>query len=166
MTLTYSDLQGLYRREKSSPTLIHVEENFYQELMELLSEVEGEYKEHAEDLVKEIFDLRKNKVLMHTMRIEDTLPVNATAQEQDMYKSLTKVLATYRGRALTTSKPIPAKEEKPKVTGIRVRILRSLPSLIGSDAREYGPLEEGEEIEIPADTARILIEKEFVEELG
>lgn len=46
---------------------------------------------------------------------------------------------------------------------MRVRMLQPLPEFMGTDERPYGPLEKGDEIELPEDVARFLIGKKAAE---
>jgi len=179
MPLNYNEVQGLYRNEKNTPALQHVGENFYLDLREFLSQLEEEHKDYIGKLVEEIVDRRMNKVLMQAMRTSDTPPLNATPEEMTLYQGIVKVLAGYK-KGLAHAQVEEAAEEQDKEETIeqeekdaterddgkiKIRIIQPLPAIIGVDSKHYGPFEDGEEVEIPRETAEILISEKIAEEV-
>ena len=170
MPLNYNDVQGIYRNEKNAPALQHVSDNFYRELQEFLSQLEEEHREYMGKLVDEIIDRRRNKVLMQAMRTADSPPLNATPEEVKLYGEVVRVLARYtegRGQAREEGTVEEERVEvKEQVSGmVKIRILKPIPAIIGVDSKHYGPFEEGQEIEIPRETANILLGKGIAEEV-
>jgi len=170
MPFNYNDVQGIYRNEKNAPALQHVGENFYQELHEFLSQLEGEHREYMDKLVDEIIDRRRNKVLMQAMRTADSPPLNATPGEVKLYGEVVRVLEKYKGdlgQVQVEETPEPEKEEPVEHEGdrVKIRIIRPIPAIMGVDSKQYGPFEEGQEVEIPRETADILLGKEIAEEV-
>jgi len=170
MPLNYNEVQGIYRNEKNTPALQHVGENFYLELQEFLSHLEEEHRSYIGKLVDEIIDRRRNKVLMQAMRTADSPPLNATAEEVTLYGEVVRVLARYReglGQAQVEEAVEPDKEESVERMGdmAKIRIIRPIPAIVGVDSKQYGPFEEGQEVEIPRETAEILLGKEIAEEV-
>ncbi len=166
--------------EKDSPSLQKLPEDFYSGLSDLISKLEGEYRESALKLAGEICASRKSKILRLASRTgESTPPNNMAALERGMYDELLAVLSRYDDKIFRAGKHSeggapPAREDKIPETGkpqkkggeeksddgkINVRIIKPLPAIIGSDMTHYGPFEEGMEIKLPADTAKILIEQ-------
>jgi len=181
MPLNYNEVQRIYRTEKNTPALQHVGENFYRELQEFLSQLEEEHKSYMNKLIQEIIERRRNKVLMQTMRTDESPPVNATPEETRLYNEMIELLGRYRENLSRVSVREEAVKEETKESTeredgkeiieredgkVKVRILQPLPAIIGADSKHYGPFEEGEEIEIPRETAEILIGKGMVEEVS
>jgi len=58
------------------------------------------------------------------------------------------------------------KEEESESTKlIKVRVLENLPEIVGADMKEYGPFQEGDEVELPEENASIFIEKNKAEQV-
>ena len=170
MPLNYNDVQGIYRNEKNAPALQHVGENFYRELQEFLSQLEEEHREYMGKLVDEIMERRRNKVLMQAMRTADSPPLNATPEEVKLYGETVRVLERYReglGQVHAEETVEPEKEEPVEHEGgmANIRIIKPIPAIMGVDSKQYGPFEEGQEVEIPRETAEILLGKEIAEEV-
>lgn len=54
-------------------------------------------------------------------------------------------------------------EEQEQKNYTQVRLSRSLDRFVGTDGEIYGPLEEGEEVEVPSDVADLLVKKDAAE---
>jgi len=167
MALNYSDLQSIYRSEKRLPSLQKVPEDFYSDLSKLISKLDEEYRDSALKLAGEIYALRRGKILRLASRTgESTPPTNMTSIEEEMYKEILAILSKYGDKILNLEGvPEKGKEEEPDDGKIRVRIIKPLPAIIGSDMAHYGPFKENEEVRLPKDTARILIEQGMAEEI-
>jgi len=166
--ITYADVQRVYRSEKRSPTLQKIDDKFYSKISELLTGIEKEHREYIRKLVDEIFERRRNKIVINALRSPEKEPGNMIPIERAFYAELTRALAKYKERVLSEKfkgEEEPAEIEKIKTEKIKVRFLRSLPSIIGSDMVHYGPFKEGDEVELPKDNAEILIDQEIVEEI-
>ena len=186
--LNYADIQRVYRTEKNTPLLQKIEGNFYSELSKLISGVGDEHKEHLLKLADDIYDRRKNKIIMQAMRTENEPPMNAIPLEKEMYTEITHVLTEYKQGLSNQFRGIGAaagkveKQQRPadKPIGleetnaeteltadekISVRIIRPLPSFIGSDMVHYGPVNDGDILKLPTDNARILTERGIAEEI-
>ena len=186
--LNYADIQRIYRTEKNTPLLQKIDDNFYSELSKLISSVGDEHKEHLLKLADDICDRRKNKIIMQAMRTGSESPVNAIPIENDMYDEITGVLVEYavglsnqfRGiekaagnvkkRQQPADNPLESEERRGETEladneKISVRIIRPLPSFIGSDMVHYGPVNDGDILKLPTDNARILTERGIAEEI-
>lgn len=165
--ITYADVQRVYRSEKRSPTLQKIDNRFYSKISELLAGIEEEHREYIGKLVDEIFERRRNKIIVNAIRSPEKEPENMIPVERAFYAELTRALAKYKGKVFSEKfkGEEPAEIEKIKTEKIKVRFLRSLPSIIGSDMVHYGPFKEGDEVELPKDNAEILIDQEIAEEV-
>ena len=169
--VTYADVQKIYRSEKGSPTLQEIDDGFYSGVLQLLSGIDEEHKEYIKKLAEEIFEKRRNKMVVNAMRSPDKEPVNMVPVEKVFYAELTRTLAKYRGKVF--SEKIREEEEelrereieRMKIEKIKIGFLCSMPSIIGSDLVHYGPFKEGDTVELPKDNAGILIDQEIAEEI-
>ncbi len=178
MAVTYQEIQSLYRTEKNSPTLQKVDESLYQDTLKLVSEVGLEYREQIVKLVDEVYRIRRNKILKAVMMDDESPPLNTIAVEKELYNKVFEVLKDHRDTTLgergnaevvveEKGKDVEVgggKEEKMKDRDMmEVMIVRPLPSFMGSDTKNYGPFDGGESIEIPRNTAIILIKQGIAE---
>ncbi len=179
---TYDEIQGIYRAEKRSPNSLGVIDNdFYLNALKLISEVGELHKNEISNIINEIFQMRINKIVRLATRIgESSPPENTIPAEKELYDEIIRLLGGYRNRILL-NKEVKAKatEEDTKENGenglagaqhtpiekVKLLILRQMPSIIGSDLVHYGPFKENDIIEIPKDTARILIAQGIAEEV-
>ncbi len=164
--ITYADLQRLYRAEKASVELQKVDENFYTDIQSLLSTVGAEHKEYVEKLAHEIFERRRNKIVLNALRPGDKGSSSMTATEVFFFEEVSRALTGHRARIFHEADG-PDGIGNPDARIIkktRIRFLSPLPGIIGSDMVHYGPFKEGDETDIPSDNARVLVEKEIAEE--
>lgn len=170
MALNYSELQSIYRSEKTSSSLHKVSKNFYSEVVELVSKLEPEYRDSTLKLAEEIYSLRMGKITrLISRKGEAPPPANMTEVEKEMYEELASTISRYRERIIgREEKEKPKKKEKGKKVEdgkVSVRIIAPIPAIIGSDMTHYGPFKEDEEVRLPEATAKILIEQGVAEEV-
>jgi DNA replication initiation complex subunit (GINS family) len=168
MALNYSDLQSIYRFEKKSASLQKVPEDLYSELSSLISKLDDEYRNSALKIADEICSMRRGKILRLASRTgESAPPANMTPVEKGMYREILDILSRYEKRTLNPEKPPEMGDAKkePDDGKITVRIVKPMPAIVGSDMAHYGPFKENDEVRLPEDIARILIEKGMAEEI-
>ena len=165
--ISYADVQSIYRSEKAGTELQKIDDCFYSDTIDLLAKISEEHREYIKKLVEEIFERRRNKIVLAALRSGQKEPANMVPAEKTFYARIVKDINEYKG---ILSEPDKAKEEnagsvKAAIEKIMVRFLTQFPSIIGPDMVHYGPFKEGDTADIPADNARILIEKEAAEEI-
>ena len=178
--ITYSDLKNTYHTEKKVSSLSKINNNFYSEVQELLAQVEDSHKSHLTELLSEIYELRKNKIMLSAARAEK--PENLIPADDEFYEEITNKLSNFRNKLLYVKTEIEEKGEKEETkekekkegtipaekkleiepgtaeTGkIKIRLIKNIPAIIGSDLVHY-EFKEGDEVEIPKVDAKILIE--------
>jgi DNA replication initiation complex subunit (GINS family) len=167
--ITYADLQRIYRAEKGNSGLEKVDDGFYADSQELLSKLGDEHIDYVKKLAAEIFERRRNKMVVHALRSPEKEIVNMTPLEKEFYSEVVFALQRYRDEAFSGSKvPTGWGEVRGNKVGadkLRIRFLSALPSIIGTDMVHYGPFKEGDVVDIPAANARILIEQDVAEEI-
>ena len=183
--ITYSDLKNTYHAEKRTSSLSKVNNDFYSDAQKLLTQVDDSHREHMAGILFEIYEIRKNKIMLSAARSHK--PENLIPAEDEFYKEITNKLEELKGELLYVKTDIKEKEEikeedqkeeikkpgekeelepedkkqymsKTAETGkIKVRIIKNIPAIIGSDLMHY-ELKENDEIELPKIDAKILIE--------
>ena len=134
-------------------------------------------RSYANQMIKEIIDLRLNKIIRSEL---NGLPINAqamTPEEQNLHSNLRQLLSDYKqsSELLTlkdtlpqtrphlqkTKKPIqPALKYEEKDTELfLVRFLKPLPAIMGIDMKAYGPFQPEELATIPRQNAENLIKR-------
>jgi DNA replication initiation complex subunit (GINS family) len=173
--ITYADVQRVYRSEKMSPALEKIDDEFYGGISGLMAEIGEEHRDYIKKLSDEIFEKRRNKIVVNALRSPQKEPVNLIPVERAFYAELTRALAKYRGKVFSGKfagggdggnvGEQSGEGEMPETKKTRVRFLSPLPSIIGSDMVHYGPFESDDEVELPADNAGVLIDQEIAEEV-
>jgi DNA replication initiation complex subunit (GINS family) len=164
--ITYADLQRIYRAEKASVELQKVDENFYTDVQSLISTVGAEHREYVEKLSYELFERRRNKIVLNALRPGDKGSSNMTATEVFFFEEVSRALSGHRARTFNEAGG-PGGIEQPDskiIKKTKIKFLSPLPAIIGSDMVHYGPFKEGDEAELPSDNARVLVEKDIAEE--
>lgn len=166
--LTYEDIVRIYRSEKNSPTLQKIPETFYADVKELVSKVEESHGKYLATLIDDIYERRKNKVVMHSLRTEDyaATPSNIAPLEKDLYDRVVGVLKSHR-KSIIEQKVVEEEAEEPPAVSekLMVKILKAVPSIVGPDMNDYGPFTKDVVVQLPAENARILIERGYAERL-
>jgi len=166
--ITYADVQRVYHNESKSPTLSEIPEDFYDQIPVLLSEVGKEHEQHITKFMREIHTKRRNKIMLHALRICDKAspPVNITPKENEFYAAAVDLMQKHSKNTLHLNlEKRPKKLEDVQESLVKVRILKPMPSIVGSDLRNYGPFREDQVLELPETNAIILISKQFAEKL-
>lgn len=165
--VSFADIQSIYRNEKNIPSLQILTKEFYSEAAELIGSLDGEHKTHIQKLVEEITVRRRNKIILHALRTPDETipPTNILPDEEELFGDVVALIKKHQKRTL--SKKPPAKKQEPDTPShetVSVKILQAIPEIVGSDSKTYGPFKEDSVVSLPADSARILLDKGFAEE--
>jgi DNA replication initiation complex subunit (GINS family) len=180
-------LGELLRKERASPYLQPVEEDFYRELGKLLKEVNEKYPPHSrerdnlQNLVTDIFNSREKKLVLFAVSYarsgENEDVDNATPDEKKFLKSLVNSLRERRKLLLQdkesrvfkekkTDKTEPKeKPDKEKNSTVILRILEDLPPIVGSDGKTYGLFKPEDIVALPERNAKVFIKHKYGEPL-
>jgi DNA replication initiation complex subunit (GINS family) len=168
--LSYGDLEGIRRAEFGSPTLQKLQPDFYVEARRLaLDPRVGEFKEKILEEVGKIYRKRMNKIVMSigndAIRVSGPpgKPIeNLMPQELDFYNRIIIAVEENRTAVLESKvEPIPPQEEAK--AQVKVRIRKAMPAIAGSDGKEYGPFREDDVVELPTDSAELLLSRNIAE---
>ena len=169
MSFTYNDVESIYRLEKRSSALQKINDNFYSELHELICKVGDEHRDNLLRIRDELFTLRMSKILRLVARPgESNPPSNMTRREKEIYEDIKSIISNYMDEISGGGESCKTIEEEKgqKTHKLKIRILRSIPAIIGSDMEHYGPFSENDEVELPEETAKILLEREIAERIS
>ena len=162
--LSYADLEKTLRVERTTPTLQKLQSGFYDEARALAANPQvGEYKDAIKECLEKTYYLRANKIVHYAGRatVQTKPPENILPEEMPLYNKLLE--AVFENRATLLDKPVeyvPPQAAKPTV---KVRMKLAMPAIIGSDSKEYGPFKEDDVVELPQDSANLLIDRKVAE---
>jgi DNA replication initiation complex subunit (GINS family) len=165
--ITLADLEGAFRRERTSTALEEMKSDFFTDALALaLRDDVRQYKETIEDLTESIYQLRTNKIILYACRGEndEKPPKNSLKHEAELYRNLQNVMDSNKKSVfIEKTKPeAPVQQEKK----LRIRLLSPLTKIMGSDGVEYGPFKSEESVSLPEGTAKILIHGKVAEPDG
>ena len=161
--ITYADIEKTFRMEKSSPSLSKISEEFFDDAKRLSNDPQaGEYGPLIEEVLLQLYRLRINKIVHHAGReLEDKYPPkNITKSEEKLFKDLLQAISKHQNDVFSKvlEKKVEVREDL-----VRIRIKKPFPSIVGADSKEYGPFREEDMIEIPSESAQLLIERDVAE---
>jgi len=177
MRIDYDELRRIHRLEKNTSKLVEVEDDFIDLLTVFVEEEKKKYlaslknfsssdaREFAnlKRIVDDIFQMREKKILnkaliaAHTKESEDE---NMAVQEKETFKKLLKILSEHRD----LFDNLFGEKEKREIELVCVKILKDVPTFVGTDMKEYGPFVEGEKVELPSKIARLFVTRKIAEE--
>ena len=161
--ISYADIERAYRLERTSSLLQKLPDDFYADAKKL--SVSPDIGEHGdaviENLVK-IYQLRVNKIIHYAGRAtpENRPPENALSEETSLYRKIMDAVSENKANVLDKKVELKVEESKPM---LKVRMKQALPAIVGSDSREYGPFRADDVVELPEDSAKLLINKDAAE---
>jgi len=164
--MSYADLEKAYRVERSSPVLQKLPDGFWQDARALAASPQaGEYLTAIRECMEKLFAQRANKIIHYAGRdvMHVKPPENISPEELPLYNGIASAVAEHRTAVLDKSVE-PVAEPKASKPTVRVRIKHAMPVIIGSDEKEYGPFKEDDVVELPDDSARLLMDRKAAEQ--
>ena len=170
--ISFADIQSIYRNEKNIPNLQIIPEDFYNQANELAESLGGDHKNHMKKLLEEIILRRRNKIVLHALRMTDetTPPTNINPLEESFFKNVSGEITQFKGEIMKTApkkvkKKAPVDEPSKEAVLVSIRIIKPIPEIVGSDAKPYGPFKTDDVVKIPRENADILVKHEAAVEL-
>lgn len=166
METSFEALRKVQLQERHQPTLVRLEDGFYDEYLDFLAQAEARLKEqfsldgaraleNAGKSLQDVFELRKQKIVFKALKDYQTGSVNTdslASKEKELYTGLIKLFST-------TSEL--AKKQSPNA--VDVQVLTDIPAFVGLDAKTYGPFKAGQTIQLDAKQAAFLNKKGVVQ---
>ena len=177
MKITYDEMRRIQRLEKNTSSLVEVDDDFIDSVLEFVEQQKKAYLISLKDfsssdarefanlkrVVEETFLLREKKLLNKALiasRTDDSKLDKVATQEKETFKKLLKILSEHD--ALCTGMFGEKRERKSSMT--KLKILKDVPTFVGTDMKEYGPFSEGDEVELPEKVAKLFVVRKLAKE--
>lgn len=177
MKISYDELRRIHRLEKNTSRLVEVDADFFDSVSAFVGEQKKAYLaslknfspsdarefSNLKKIVEEIFLLREKKILNKALivsRTEDFSEEKMASQEKDAFKKLLKVLEEHN-RVCTALFGGERENDSGKV---ELKMLKDVPTFIGTDMKEYGPFAKDETVELPKKIAQLFLSRKLAEE--
>jgi DNA replication initiation complex subunit (GINS family) len=198
MRTRYTKLHNAWENEIKQDELQNIPDDFFHEMKKyttqlnktstnpetLTGRLTQTERNYANQMLKEIIDVRLNKIIRGELNGD---PINAqsmTPEEQKLhsnfrqllldYKQVTETFVTQDIQAQTKptlqkiQKPIsqPTKYEEKETELLLVRFIKPLPAIMGIDLKAYGPFQPEELANIPKQNAENLIKRGIAQKVN
>ncbi len=177
MRIDYDELRRIHRLEKNTSKLVEVDDDFIDSLSAFVEEEKKKYLASLKDfsasnareftnlkrVIEEIFLMREKKILnkalitVHTKEVSDEKMAH---QEKDVFRKLLRILEEH----YDIHQSFFGEKEKKESQLVMVKILKDVPTFVGTDMKEYGPFSEGQSVELPTKVARLFVTRKIAEE--
>jgi len=177
MRIDYDELRRIHRLEKNTSKLVEVDDDFIDCLETFVEEEKKKYLASLKNfsasdareftnlkrVVEEIFTMREKKILNKALISSRTKEIDGekmARQEKDTFKKLLKLLEEH----FEIFESLFGEKGKRETELVNVKILKDVPTFVGTDMKEYGPFSEGQSVELPAKIARLFVTRKIAEE--
>ncbi len=160
--LSYEALRQMVNEERTKQKMVDLPDGFFEEVSKYLenkrrmSETKEDSWEYdsAKRLLQDLLDKRESKILnlalFHIRSGAD--PGKLTKEEQELFDYIISGIKSFRKKL---KEGVEGKMEPMSTIGF----LTDTPEFVGMDERNYGPFSKGDVASIPADNAKLLIDK-------
>ena len=160
--ITYEALREYVIKEKNSPKLMELPDNFFQEVRAYL-ESKAMASEGKEDLweldnsrrmLHDLLDSRETKLVKLALVFvrAGVTPGKIMPEEKEFFDSLVECIKRFQE---SRKKTIEGRKE----TMGTIAITTDVPRFVGVDMKEYGPFRKGDIASVPLDNMKLLIDK-------
>jgi DNA replication initiation complex subunit (GINS family) len=177
MRIDYDELRRIHRLEKNTSKLVEVDDDFIDSLKVFVGEEKKKYLASLKNfsasdareftnlkrVVEEIFIMREKKILNKALISSHTKEIDGEKmdlQERETFKKLLRVLEEH----FESYESLFGEKEKRETELVSVKILKDVPTFVGTDMKEYGPFVDGQSVELPAKVARLFVTRKIAEE--
>ena len=198
MRTRYTKLHNAWENEIKQDELQNIPDDFFHEMKKyttqlnktstnpetLTGRLTQTERNYANQMLKEIIDVRLNKIIRGEL---NGVPINAqsmTPEEQKLHSNFRQLLLDYKQVTETfvtqdiqaqikptlqkIQKPIsqPTKYEEKETELLLVRFIKPLPAIMGIDLKAYGPFQPEELANIPKQNAENLIKRGIAQKVN
>ena len=180
-TISYKHLREIHQKEKNSPLICKIDDDFYQRLKEYFENLEDEYSsikdksspkakllrdeiENAKRIAESIYEQREKKIVQAALvERKGGRPNidNLTSSEKKLFESITRDLKEGY-KSIFCSKNSTEREKEDKEENILVKINQDIPEFVDSDGNKYN-LKKEDIVTLPKEIANALIKREVAE---
>lgn len=186
--ITLTTLFELLKTEKDREDLQELEPEFFEQVSEYLyskklqlnKSTDSDFSQDKSKLrnqihnilkiVKDLYGRRERKIIKlaeHQIRSNSSV-IDSSAllpQEKELFDQISKILLTKRENLLKPLLRGDLRSTNVKKETVKIKFLISLPEFVDSSDNVIGPFNEGDEAEIPANIANMLIDRNQAEKL-
>jgi DNA replication factor GINS len=160
--LTYETLRDYVIKEKNSPKLIELPDNFFQDVKAYL-ENKAKVSEGKEDLweldnskrmLQDLLDSRESKLVKLALVFvrAGVTPGKVMPEENAFFDTLVQSIKAFQD---ARREFVEGKREEMGT----IAILEEVPKFIGVDMKEYGPFKKGDVARVPKENSDLLVSK-------
>jgi DNA replication initiation complex subunit (GINS family) len=177
MKIDYDELRRIHRLEKNTSKLVEVDEDFIDSLEKFVEEEKRNYLSSLKNfsssevreftnlkrIIEDIFQMREKKLLNKALIGVHTKEVSTekmARQEEETFNKILKVLQSHND----IHAALFGEKEREESVLTSIKILKDVPTFVGTDMQEYGPYSEGAKIKVPAKIAKLLVMRKIAEE--
>ena len=178
MRLDYDELRRIHRLEKNTSKLVEVDDDFIDSLGVFIEEEKKKYLASLKNfsasdareftnlkrVIEEIFLMREKKILNKALIAAHTKEVSEekmALQERETFRKLLRLLDDH----FDLLSSFFGDKEKKEAQLVSIKILKDVPTFVGTDMKEYGPFKEGESVSLPSKVARLFVTRKIAQEV-
>jgi DNA replication initiation complex subunit (GINS family) len=177
--IDYDEVRRIHRLERTSSSLVDVEEDFFESLNSFFNEERRRFVQDAEQLteaksrefsnlrkmIAEIVAAREKKLLNKALamaRTGDSAQSRLADPEKKILAKLVACLNDYSSMvgAITGLEPAAGKKD---FNPVAVRIIKDIPAFAGEDRATWGPFSRNSVVDLPQAVADILLKRKLAE---
>lgn len=171
----YKEIYEIWTKEKEDEYLQELPSDFYDKVQEYVFNLEKVLDEVSRDtlvweltkkelenlrfMLKDLFDLRMMKILNVLKSRSEVNLDKLTVAEEEMHKSIINSINKCLEQLLIFKGEEIRRDVKDEPEYLIVRLLRSIPAIVGADLRTYGPFESDDVAILPTNNAIVLINR-------
>jgi len=177
MRIDYDELRRIHRLEKNTSKLVEVEDDFIDSLQSFVEEEKKKYLASLKNfstsdareftnlkrVVEEIFLMREKKILNKALISSHTKEIDGekmASQEKETFRKILRILEEH----FSSYDSLFGEKEKRESELVSMKILKDVPTFVGTDMKEYGPFSEGQSVELPSKIAKLFVSRKIAEE--
>ena len=115
-------------------------------------------------IIEEIFLMREKKLLNKALIAAHTKDITIDKMDRhelDTYKKMLKLLTDHN----EIYSSLFGDRQKEKTEFVTIKILKDVPTFVGTDMQEYGPFSEGQKVDVPQKISKLLVMRKIAEEI-
>ena len=171
----YKEIYEIWTKEKASEYLRELPNDFYDRIQEYVFNLEKVLDEVSRDtpgwelikkelenvqfMLKDLFDVRMMKIFSVLQTRSEANLDKLTITEEEMHKSIVNSINKCLEQLLIFKGEEIKKDVKDEPKYLIVRLLRSIPAIVGADLRTYGPFESDDVAVLPSNNATVLVNR-------
>lgn len=171
----YKEIFEIWTKEKASEYLRALPDDFYDRIQEYVFNLEKVLDEVSRDtlgwellkkelenvqfMLKDLFDIRMMKIFGVVQTQSEVNLDKLTTTEEEMHKSVVNSINKCLEQLLFFKGEEIRKDVKEEPKYLIVRLLRSIPAIVGADLRTYGPFESDDVAVLPSNNATVLVSR-------